>query len=64
MPDPTMTPDLTELSSPETKPESLIASSAAIKPKVMNLSIFLWSLLVTISLFKFESSIEPAILHG
>ena len=64
IPDPTITPYLKELSLSDTKPESLIASSAAIKPKVINLSIFLWSLELTISSFIFESSIDPAILQG
>ena len=64
IPDPTITPDLNELSFSETKPESLIASSAAINPKVINLSIFRWSLRVTILSSIFESFIDPAILQG
>ena len=64
IPEPTITPDLRELSSSKIKPESLIASLAAIKPKVINLSIFLRSLELTISSLIKESSIDPAILHG
>ena len=64
MPDPTITPDLCEFLLSDTKPESLIASEAAIKPNIINLSIFLCSLELTISSFMFESSIDPAILQG
>ena len=44
IPDPTITPDLKELLLSASKPESSIASSAAINPNVMDRSIFLCSL--------------------
>ena len=44
--------------------ESKIASCAAIKPKVINRSIFLCSLGDTISSLISLGSIEPAIWHG
>ena len=61
---PTITPDLNEFSSLTSKPESKKASWAAIKPKVMNLSILLCSLKGTISSLISSEFIDPAIWHG
>ena len=64
IPEPTITPEFNDEFSSDTKPESLIASSAAIKPSAINRSIFLRSLDDTIFSSISESSTVAAILQG